>query len=264
MLELHRLRCPNFGEPRLQLSLDGVHESRSTSVSLDVYSIKIENCRQIYPIKIIRPLNKFNVEHQPQLKSILDSMRECNCVLTDVIADNLKRAILRGALNHASNYACEYCVAKAVQCLDDSIKSKEEKKKNDLKIKKYEKDIEELKKKPSSSSSSSHNSRQILLLTDRIEELKKTNSEMSKKKSHPVWPESTRTGEPRTTDSVRAIVESLEEDRASGGRSQLKADDVKGIVSRSLLLDYENFDFVSGITVEYMHCGCLGVVKRFI
>lgn len=63
--------------------------------------------------------------------------------------------------------------------------------------------------------------------------------------------------EPRTLEKVLDIISKIEQsDR------ELELTETKGIVGRSLLLDVENFDFINGVPCEYMHLGCLGVVKR--
>lgn len=242
----------------MKLSLDGVQECRSTSVSLDVYSVQMKNCRQIYPLKIIRPLNKFHVPYKPQLQDILRDLEQTHCIIHCFIGDNPKRAIIREALNHASNYACEYCVSRAERFIEDKIKNHEEKKKNDQVIRKFEIQIHELRNTAGSSSALKKQDEQIQVLNGLIKDLKKQNSKLMKTHAHSVWPQSTSNGRPRTQEEILSIVERLE----GSERSQLTADDVKGFVGRSLLLDVPGFPFVTGVTVEYMHLACLGVVKR--
>lgn len=245
-------------EPNLQLSLDGVQECRGNSISLDVYSIKFDHCRCIYPLKIIRPINKFNVPYKPQLLDILTSFHNAECILKHFIGDNPKRATVREALNFASNYGCEYCTCKAERYRDKNVKSNAEVRENELKIKKFEKSIQTLRHAPSSTAALQQKEEQIELITEFINELKKRNAQLNKKQSHTVWPSSTSGGPPRTKEGTLAIVLKIEDE----GRSQLTADDVKGIVGRSLFLDIQYFDYVSSIPCEYMHSGCIGVVKR--
>ena len=47
------------------------------------------------------------------MESIINNVHACNYEISHFIGDNPKRAIVREALNHASHYACEYCVSKA-------------------------------------------------------------------------------------------------------------------------------------------------------
>ena len=115
--DLHLRVCNNF-DCSLDLSLDGVQESKSSSVSIDIYTVSFKNCKNIYPLKIIRPTNKYKVEEQKQLKSIIDDIYSNNCVICSAIFDNPKRSFVRCALCHGSSYACEYCESKAVYIRD--------------------------------------------------------------------------------------------------------------------------------------------------
>lgn len=100
---------------QVQFSLDGVSESKSTNISLDVYSCHFTNCKNIYPLKIVRPLKRKSTNNRDILDTVVDDVQEANLVIEDVIADNPKRAIIREAKNHASNYSCEYCHTKGTQ-----------------------------------------------------------------------------------------------------------------------------------------------------
>ena len=218
--------------------------------------MKMTNCRQVYPLKIIRPLNKYKLNYRSQLRQILDAMLQNDLILEKLVADNPKRAILREALNHCSNYACEYCTAKAVQFLEKIS----EQKKIDLKIKHFQCKIRDLQNAPGSTANMQKREEQIELIMDLINELKIKKDQIKKKITHSVWPQSTSQGAPRTIEDIRDIVDNLERNE----RSQLSADVVKGFVGRSLLLDHPNFPFIEGVPAEYMHLGCLGVVKRLL
>lgn len=100
--------------------------------------------------------------------------------------------------------------------------------------------------------------KQIKLLLDLINELKIKNSKLFKTQTHCVWPHSTSKGNPRTKEEILAIVEAIKNE----GISNFSADELKGIVGESLFLNVPGFDFVLAIPTEYMHLGCLGVVKR--
>ena len=113
VIAIHRKTCPNKDSNTLQISLDGVNQAKSSPVSLDIYSTSFTQCRTIYPITIIRPLNRFPVGYREYLQKIIDDLHACNCKITKFVGDNPKRAIVREALNHASHYACEYCTSKA-------------------------------------------------------------------------------------------------------------------------------------------------------
>lgn len=91
------------------LSLDGVSESKSSTVSLDVYSIKFKGCKDIYPIKIIRPLNKAYIDEIKQLSSVISALIASQLIIQALIADNPKRAFIRNSLQHSGRHSCEYC-----------------------------------------------------------------------------------------------------------------------------------------------------------
>lgn len=107
------MSCENFDE-RLDLSLAGVQECKSSSLSADVYSVSFKKCNTVYPIRIIRPFNKFKVNEQNQIKIVLEDINQNECILKNAVGDNPKRSGFRCALGHGSSFACEYCESKAV------------------------------------------------------------------------------------------------------------------------------------------------------
>lgn len=112
--EIHKEKCPRSTPNKVQLSVDGVSESKSTSVSLDVYSFKYLNCRAIYPHRIVRPLNKYAMDNKKELEKVLSNLHDCDYEIDCMIADNLKRSTVRCALNHASYFPCEYCDCRGI------------------------------------------------------------------------------------------------------------------------------------------------------
>ena len=112
---LHAKKCPRFKEQKLQLSCDGVHENKSSRVSLDVYSVNIKDCKNIYPLKIVRPLVKEIIDHKEQLRQVACDITDNYFRIMQYIADNLKRAVGKDCKNHASWFPCEYCYAKGTK-----------------------------------------------------------------------------------------------------------------------------------------------------
>lgn len=115
-MEIHNNVCPrNADSTGAQISCDGVKECHSTSVSLDVYSLKMNNCKCIYPTRIIRPLNKYKgIDNDQQLKLFLEDVFENEINILQYIADSIKRSNAKKSLGHASYFPCEYCFAKGV------------------------------------------------------------------------------------------------------------------------------------------------------
>ena len=110
--------CPRSGEndaSKVMISLDGVAECKSTSVSLDVYSTKMKNCKLVYPHKIVRPLGKYRgLDNQQQLKQFVDNVKSTNKCICNFIGDNPKRSTANNALGHSSWHPCEYCFVRGV------------------------------------------------------------------------------------------------------------------------------------------------------
>ena len=84
-------------------------------------------------------------------------------------------------------------------------------------------------------------------------------SALDKKKAGKLaWPFSTYNGPLRTKEKIINITEKIE----SG--ENVSRDEAKGFHGTSPLLFQDNFDFVDDVPAEYMHLGCLGVIKRLI
>ena len=185
VIHCHNSTCPSASNsaPVVKLSLDGISESRSTNISLDVYSMKFNACHSVYPITIIRPLCKLSVNYYQQFKKVLEHITNNNCELSHVIADNPKHAFIRNSLCHGAKYACEYCFANGISLRDtqeiqDQLK-KLEKKKIALTSAKFP---EELRKK-------------------KLMDINSLESKLTRS-TQIVWPNSTSQGEKRTTTAV--------------------------------------------------------------
>lgn len=94
LVKIHNSICPEheLHPPIIQLSLDGVMESKSSLNTLDIYTVKFNNCRAIYPIRIIKPCNKYKFDEQLQLKNVLDDINSTNVIIDCGVFDNLKRS----------------------------------------------------------------------------------------------------------------------------------------------------------------------------
>ena len=215
--------------------------------------MKFGGCKDIFPIRIVRPLNKYPIENQLQFAAVLNDVIENNLTIEAVVADNPKRAFIRNSLQFSGKNGCEYCFQTGVPfrnknsqetvCIVHTIM----KQKKEIKAK-----IDSLDKDSDSD--------QIKSLENIYKHLNEAESMAKKKRqtSHIVWPANTRDGEQRTKEKILDIVEQME----SG--IELTQPEKKGIKGRSLLLNIEHFDFVISLPTEYMHLICLGVVKRLL
>ena len=240
-------------EKRIMLSVDGVSESKSTTTTLLVYSIKFRGCRDVYPIKIVRPLNKFKIDNQKEFCNVLDDINEEMLDLEVVVADNPMRSFVRNSMHHGARFGCEYCFRPGFSYCKPNNHG------NDDFLENIKQQIDIIREQIEALDEE-NDAVQIQTLQSILENLVET-EEIARKKSkysHIVWPASTVNGEIRTKDKILDIVEQLE----SG--YELDQLERKGIKGRSLLLNLDNFDYVNCIITEYMHLVCLGVVKRLL
>ena len=235
------------------LSLDGVSESKSTSISLDVYSIKFEGCRDVYPIKIIRPVSKHPIDLQEQFSLVLNSVASYNLILQALVGDNPKRSFFRNSLQFSAKNGCEYCFASGVSY-------KETVEVDYVKFVQNIQDQKRLINMQLSELNEDEDSAQINSLKSILQDLGEAEKIGKKQRvsTHIVWPASTMDGEPRTKQKILEIVEKIE----SG--DNMTASERKGIKGRSILLNLDYFDYVLSIPVDYMHLISFGVVKRLL
>lgn len=60
---------------RVTLSVDGVNESGSSSISLLIYSLRFEGCRLIHCIGVVRPQEKVKVDHLHVLRRLVEQLK---------------------------------------------------------------------------------------------------------------------------------------------------------------------------------------------
>ena len=254
ILALHEAKCPNASRYRqTQISSDGVSECRSNSNSMDVFSLRFQNCKTVYPHTIVRPLNKYKVKGKPYLEKFIKDVDENDCVIKAFVGDSLKRSDVRDSLGHSSSFACEYCFTKATSI---EISNSEVEKKKELKDQKKI-IIDRIEKLQSEEDIDEEQIMTLQLILDRLTDTLKN---VSKTRKQLVWPSSSLNGEPRTKDKILAIIQNIEQDE----NSTMTKDEKKGIVGRSPLLNLDYFDYVLCVTAEYMHSMCIGVIKRLI
>lgn len=201
VIKQHMTACGCY-QPVLDFSLDGVQECKSSSQSLDIYSVSFKNCKTVYPIKVLRPVNKFKIDNQNHLKNVIDDINLNGCKINAAIFDNLKRSVVRCALGHGASYACEYCESKA-------------------------------------------------------EFVYMTGADQGKR-GQLAWPFSTYGGPQRTQEKIIEITEKIR------NGENLSREGAKGFYGTSHLLYQNDFHFINDIPAEYMHSGCIGVVKRLV
>ena len=240
------------------MSLDGVQESKSSTANLDIYSIKFNGCRNIYPIRLIRTCDRYKYDEQEQLRQVLEDINANDIIIDCAVFDNLKRSTCRLAKNHAARHPCEYCECGAVTHAVSNQKL----------VSAIEKDYarqetqvsQELEQLLSSQQPEEHD---IESLRQQIRSLQKEKQDKIHKTARKqlTWPASTMNGNLRTIDNIKEIVEEIETNPNVLKNDQ---DFCKGIKGRSLFLDQPYFHMINDMPCEYLHTVCLGVGKRLV
>lgn len=78
MVEHHRkVHFPRLDvcTDKAELSVDGVQEGGSTTISLLVFSLRFAGCRLIHTIAIVRPEEKVKVDHLLVLRKVVDDLK---------------------------------------------------------------------------------------------------------------------------------------------------------------------------------------------
>lgn len=135
----------------INLSLDGVQESCSSTISTDIYSVAFKNCQCVFPIRLIRPVNKYRVDNEHFLREVLADLALNSTKLNNIIGDSPKRSFLRFCMGFNSYFGCEYCESPAVY-IDNTAKIQEIEAKFALQKENLEKKIQTIDSKPGPSS----------------------------------------------------------------------------------------------------------------
>ena len=97
------------------MSIDGVNETKSSSRSLEIVSIKFDTCDQVYPCLISRPevFQKKRMKERLDIyvSSILDEFSHEGLRLSKIVLDAPERAAARKQKQHGGYYSCDYCLA---------------------------------------------------------------------------------------------------------------------------------------------------------
>ena len=244
--------------PIIQLSLDGVHESKSSTNCIDVFSLKFNNCRNIYPIGLIRPCEKFKYDEQSQIERVLSDINDNDVTIDCVVLDKPKRSTALCCKGASAKYPCEYCEGCAVHIAISAKSSKDIEKRYEIATRTLSQQLSKLEDTQDNPSENEV----VLNLRQTINNLNaEKDNDLRKVRKQLTWPSSTMTAKLRTLDSIREIVDAIENDPEL---LKTNPDFCKGIKGKSLFLDQPFFNLLKDMPCEYMHLVCLGTVKRLI
>lgn len=221
-----------------------------------------QGCRNVYPLRFIKPENRYKYNEQATLRLVFNSLSNSDVTLKNVICDNPKRSIVRNSLSHSSLYACEYCVSSAVSHVDENLKLNVENNITEL-----NEELHHVYVNLDILNSMENVESQVELLEKMKLNVEKRIVQERKriKKTHLTWPASTINGAPRTLANIRDISQAIVTGRNSDEESEeLTRDERQGIVGPSVLLNYPQFNLIKNLPAEYMHSVCLGLVKRLL
>ena len=236
-------------------------ESKSSVNSLDTYSLKFDKCRNIYPIALIKPCERFKYDVQEQLKRVVHDINDNEVTIDCAVLDNPKRSDVKCAKSASAKFGCEYCENCAVFCINHEKKSLLMiKKKYEMQEKKILNEIEDMQHRQENDDIASN---YVEHLRETLDTIKKEKEAEIKKNSRKqlTWPASTMGGKLRTVDSIREICDEIERNPQI---AKTDPDYCKGIKGKSILLDQPFFNIVTDCPCEYMHLVCLGTVKRMV
>lgn len=222
---------------------------------MDVYSIRFQGCRTVYPCQIVRPLGKYKYNQKRHLDNFLTNVCRNECVIEKFVGDCQKRVTARDGMGHAAYFPCEYCTCKGTLFYNFSpaiIKKKEHLLAKQIKL---QTKIDNLNGHDSSSESDGEMESlltELQTVTNALKDLHKN------KKGNIRWPKTSFRCEPRTRENIIEISDKIE------NNEKLTKDECKGITGRSLFLDIPYFDIIGDIPAEYLHSTCLGVTKRML
>jgi hypothetical protein len=101
----------------VDLSNDKVLETDKSKISINVFTIRFRNCKDVFAFFIVRPTAHFVKEDLPQqdlIRRVLTDARLTGLEVQKIIADAPCRAEWRCFLGHTALFGCDLCYARKV------------------------------------------------------------------------------------------------------------------------------------------------------
>jgi hypothetical protein len=111
--KIHRNSTTQPDFETIQLSIDGVQESKSTAYSLEVVSLRHRGCQKIWPLSVLRLTAKdhLSLDAELILRPIIDEIKELQLRVDFIVADKPERSLLRNQKGHSAFLGCDFCTA---------------------------------------------------------------------------------------------------------------------------------------------------------
>ena len=226
--------------------------------SIDTYSVTFNHCRNIYPIRLIKPCDKFKYDEQKELEHVLSDINSNDIVIDCGVFDAIKRSTMLCIKGHSAWFPCQYCESSAVQYYNHTKASLAAEKEFNDEARRLSQELSQMEQ----TQGIDNDSEEIVNLRERLANVNTEKENLLKQlKKQLCWPSSTMSGTPRTIDGIREVANAIEENP-----DLVKTDPeyCKGIKGKSLFLDQPYFNMISDAPCEYMHLVCLGVVRRML
>ena len=88
---------------------------------MDTYCINFKSCRNVYPIKLIRPNERYRYNEQEELANVVSDLNSSEVSIDTCVCDNPKRSNLRMAMCCSGRHGCEYCEVASIRYKDDTM-----------------------------------------------------------------------------------------------------------------------------------------------
>jgi len=91
----------DFTKEKIVLSIDGVPETKSGGVTIEVIAFKFKDCKTVFPLCILRPEKKYKISVEDYIGPLLCQLKEASVQISFIVADAPKRSFLRKMKAHS-------------------------------------------------------------------------------------------------------------------------------------------------------------------
>ena len=152
---------------QVDLSCDGVSDSNSSSVSMDIFTVSFPECSTVYPLAVLRPIEKTSISFNQEFARVIQDLKDNDIRIRNVRADNPMRAAMRNCKNHASYYSCEYCRSSASYFKPSAKDLSDRKRDHKARKAKIQKEINNLVKRPGTVKQKNEDDKKISALQEK-------------------------------------------------------------------------------------------------